>query len=100
MMRASIRKERTMRLPVILCGASNDTKEAYALFRTGPHQPWHLVDLYDFESDAMEAMQQGKSDMHTDGMIVRHVTFGAVTRWNRPRPGAKKTAGKTRKRTR
>ncbi len=92
-----LRSGNRRKLPLVLCGAADDTTEAFALFRTGPHQPWHLVDLYDFEFDAKEAMQRGKADMHTDGMVIRHVTLGPVTRWNRPRPRARKTATKRTK---
>ena len=88
-------KRRDPFLPLVLCGAANDTEQAYALFRTGPHQPWHLVDLFDLEADALEEMKRLKQDMHTDGLVVRHVALGPITRWNRPRPrtpSAKRTA--------
>ena len=73
-------------IPTVLCGAANSTTEAYAVFRTGPHQPWHLVALFDFEFEAREEMARLKRDDCTDGLVLRHVSLGRVTQWNRPRP--------------
>ena len=62
------------------------TRKAWALWRTGPHVPWHLVDLFSSRRDAEDAASQLKSDMHTDGIVIRHLEMAPpVMKWERGR---------------
>ena len=74
------------RIPMMLCGADERTRKAFALWRTGPHMAWHLVGLFETREDACDEAQRYVGDMHTDGLVVRPVSLAPeVMRWERKR---------------
>jgi hypothetical protein len=82
--RAKKAAEATRFFPTIANGEDDRTTEAWVVFRTGPHVPWHIGNMYTTERGARAALAKYQGDMYTDGVVIRKITLApAVERWER-----------------